>query len=98
MDEARVEQTIQDHADAVVRGDMETVTNDFCEEMRPQVPEIAKALPLPASEAEVRSLEVGDDEAVARIQYKGDSGEVTIESHWREIDGRPQIVSGQPVG
>jgi hypothetical protein len=98
MDEASVKQVVDDHADAVVRGDMGHVTNDFCEEMRPQVPELGRALPLPVSEAEVRSLEVGADEAVARIYYKGDSGEITIESRWREIDGRPQIVSGQPVG
>lgn len=97
MDEANVKQVVEDHADAVVRGDMDHVTNDFCEEMQPQIPEIGKALPLPASEAEVRSLEIGPDEAVARIYYKGESGEITVESRWREIDGRPQIVSGAPV-
>jgi hypothetical protein len=98
MDEAKARSQIQDHADAVVRGDMDHVVGDFCEEMRPQVPGIAKELPMPVKSAEVLSVDVGDEESVAQIKYTGDSGELTIQSHWREIDGRPQIVAGKPLG
>jgi hypothetical protein len=97
MDEQQTRKCVQDHADAVVRGDFDHVTADFIEEMRPMVPEIGKSLPMPVGSAEVRSLEIGDDECVAEIQYAGDAGSVTIRSRWREVDGRPQIFEGQPV-
>jgi hypothetical protein len=58
MDEANTKDTIQRHAEAVERGDLETV---------------------------------------ARIHYAGDTSEVTIQSHWRDIDGRPRIVQAGPV-
>jgi hypothetical protein len=41
MDEATTRDHIQKHADAVVRGDMDAVTSDFSEELRPRVPQIA---------------------------------------------------------
>jgi hypothetical protein len=98
MDDAKTRQQIQDHADAVVRGDMDHVFGDFSDELRPQAPEIAKELPTPVKSAEVLSVDVGDEESVAQIKYTGDSGELTIQSHWRELGGRPQIVAGKPVG
>jgi hypothetical protein len=48
--------------------------------------------------AEVVSLEVGESESVAVIRYAGDSGEVSIRSHWRDQDGRPMIFAGEPIG
>ncbi len=97
MDEAQTRTCVQEHADAVLRGDIEAVTNDFVEELRPQVPTLAQGLPLPVSSAEVLSVEVGADESVAMIRYTGDSGQVTIRSHWQDRAGRPQIVAGEPV-
>lgn len=98
MDDTSTRDHIQKHADAVVNGDMDAVIADFSEELRPQVPELAKALPLPVTSAEVLSVEVGDSETVAMIRYSGDSGEVTIRSQWQDQGGRPQIVAGGPVG
>jgi hypothetical protein len=97
MDEQQTRKCVQDHADAVVRGDFDHVTEDFRPDLRPQVPQIGASLPQPVTSAEVRSLEVGDDESVAEIHYAGDSGSVTIRSHWQEIDGRPMIVAGEPI-
>jgi hypothetical protein len=97
MDESTTRRHVQEHADAVVRGDMDHVVGDFVEEMRPQVPQIAQSLPLPVTSAEVLSVEVGD-ESVARIRYTGESGSVTIQSRWRDVDGRPEIFAGEPVG
>jgi hypothetical protein len=97
MDDATTRDHVQQHADAVVRWDTDFITEDFAEELRPQIPQIAQALPQPVKEAEVLSVEVGDDESVALIRYTGDSGEVTIRSRWREVDGRPRIVAGEPV-
>jgi hypothetical protein len=100
MDEAKARSHIEAHADAVARGDMDAVIADFAEELRPQVPELApQLLPLPVTEAEVVSIETGDEETVARIRYTGESGQqATLRSVWREIDGRPLIVNVEPEG
>ena len=97
MDDSKTRQVIQAHADAVVSGEFDHVIADFTEELRPQVPEIAKALPQPVESAEVMSVEVGDEETVAHIRYSGSGQEATIRSHWRDEDGTPRIVAGQPV-
>lgn len=98
MDEIKTREHIQAHAEAVERGDMDAVVADFSEELRPQVPEIAKVLPQPVTSAEVVSLEVGDGEGVAQIRYSGDTGEVTIRSRWQDQGGHPVIVGAEPVG
>jgi hypothetical protein len=97
MDEQQTRSAVQAHADAVVRGDFGHVTEDFIEEMRPQVPQIGKALPKSVTAAHVRSLDIGDEESVAEIHYEGADGAVTIRSHWRDVDGRPQIFAGEPL-
>jgi hypothetical protein len=97
MNESKARECIQAHADAVVSGDFDHVVADFSEELRPQVPEIAKLLPQPVESAEVVSVEPGDDEAVAQIRYSGAGQDVTIRSYWQERDGTPQIVKGEPV-
>jgi hypothetical protein len=98
MDEANTRSHIEQHADAVVRGDINAIVSDFSEDLRPQVPQLAQALPQPVTAADVLNLEVGDEESVARIRYSGKGGTVTIQSHWREFDGRPLIVHAEPVG
>jgi hypothetical protein len=98
MDDQQTRNHIQQHADAVVRGDMDAVVADFTESMRPQVPSLAQVLPMPVTAAEVLSVEVGDTEAVAMISYTGAPGEVTIRSRWQDEGGRPVIVHAEPAG
>lgn len=98
MDESRTRNHIQAHADAVVRGDMDTVVADFSDELRPQVPELAKGLPQPVAAAEVLSLDVGEAESVATIRYSGDSGELTLRTRWHDGTSHPLIVHIEPVG
>ena len=97
MDDSRTREHIQAHADAVVRGDFDHVIADFTEQLRPQVPEIAKALPQPVERAEVLSVEIGDEESIAQIKYSGGGQDTTIRSHWRDEGDTPRIVAGQPV-
>src|SRR5665811_1628365 len=98
MDETKTREHVQAHAEAVERGDMDAVVADFSDELQPQVPEIAKALPQPVTSAEVVSLEVGEGEGVALIRYSGDTGELTIRSRWQDQGGRPVIVAAEPAG
>ena len=98
MDEASTREHVEEHGRAVVRGDMDAVIADFTKELQPQVPQIAQALPMPVTAADVLSLNVGEEESVAMIRYSGDSGEVTVRSRWRDEGGRPVIVHAEPVG
>jgi hypothetical protein len=97
MDAQQTRDHIQQHADAVVAGDMDAVVADFTESMRPHVPEIAKALPQPVTSADVLSVEVGETESVAKIRYAGEDSEVTIRSRWQDEGGRPVIVQAEPA-
>ena len=97
MDEATTRDHVQKHADAVVRGDMDAVVADYSEELRPQLRQIAQALPRPVTSAEVLSVDTGDPVSVAMIRYSGDSGGVTIRSHWQVQGGRPVIVEVAPA-
>jgi hypothetical protein len=97
MEEATTRDHVQKHADAVVRGDMDAITADFSEELRPQVPQLAQGLPQPVTEAEVLSVDVGDPQSVAMIRYSGHTGTVTIRSTWQDEGGRPVIVRAEPA-
>jgi hypothetical protein len=97
MDDRKTRGHIQAHADAVVRGDMDTVVADFSEELRPQVPELAKGLPHPVTAAEVLSLDIDEAESVATIRYSGDSGELTLRTRWQDATEHPVIVHIEPV-
>jgi hypothetical protein len=70
---------------------------DFTEDLRPHVPEIAKALPQPVTSAEVLSLDVGETESVAMIRYSGGTSDVTIRSRWQDEGGRAVIVHAEPA-
>lgn len=98
MDESTTRSHIESHADAVVRGDMDAVIADFSEDLRPQVPQLAQALPQPTTSAEIQSIDIGDDESVSTIKYSGASSAVTIRARWRDEAGRPVIVHAEPVG
>ena len=97
MDDRKTRDHIQAHADAVVRGDMDTVVADFSEELRPQVPQLAQGLPQPVTAAEVLSLDIEDAESVATIRYSGDSGELTLRTRWQDDTEHLVIVHIEPV-
>lgn len=97
MDEARTKDQIQRHAEAVERGDFDTVIGDMSEELQAQAAQITQTLPQPVTSATVLSVEVGDDQTVARIHYAGETKEVTIQSHWRDVEGGPTIVHAEVV-
>jgi hypothetical protein len=98
MDEAQARDHIHQHADAVVRGDVDAILADFSEDMRPDVPQIIQqVLPQPVTKAEGLNIDIGDSEAMALIRYSGDTGEVTVRSRWQEQAERPVIVHAEPV-
>jgi hypothetical protein len=97
MDDQQARDHITQHAEAVVRGDMDAVMADFSTDLRPRVPELVQGLPRPVTSADVLSVEVGETESVAMIRYAGDTGEITVRSRWQDGGGRPLIVHAEPA-
>ena len=97
MDEVPARKHAEAHAKAVVDGDMDAVTADFVPELRGRVPEIAKQLPRPTTDAEVVKFDMADDAATVHIKYSNDDESLTIQTTWEEHDGRPMIVDGKPL-
>jgi hypothetical protein len=97
MDDQRARDHITQHAEAVVRGDIGAVVEDFSTDLRPHVPELVQGLPQPVTSADVVSVESGETETVAMIRYAGDTRAVTVRSRWQDEDGRPVIVHAEPV-
>lgn len=98
MDEATTRSHIEAHADSVVRGDTDAILADFAEELRPQVPQLAQALPQPTTSADIQDIEIGQAESVSTIRYSGEDAAVTIRAQWQDQDGRPVIVHAEAVG
>jgi len=99
MDEAMIRDHIQKHAEAAVRGDMDTVAADFSEDLRPNLPILARALPGPLVSAEVVGVTFGDPVIVSLIRYSGESGEFTYRNDWQDLGGaHPVIVHVAPAG
>jgi hypothetical protein len=97
VDEVPTRKIVEAHAKAVVDGDMDAIVADFAPDMRGQVSDIAEQLPQPTTDADVRKVDVEDDHADVEIQYSNDDTSLTVRTRWEEIDGRPMIVSGEPV-
>lgn len=98
MDDAATRDHIQKHVDAFLRGDMDMVAADFSDELRPQLPQLAAALTEPVTGAELLSVDVGDERAVALIRYSSAAGGVTFRSEWQDLGGaHPVIVEAAPA-
>jgi hypothetical protein len=68
MHESKVEDHVRQHADAVVRGDMDAVVGDFAEALQPRVPELAQDLPQPVESADVLEVDVGNSETSSTMR------------------------------
>jgi hypothetical protein len=97
MDEVPTRNHAEAHAKAVVDGDMDAVVADFVPDLRSKVPELAKALPDPTTEAEVLKCDVGENQSKVEIRYANDDGGLTIRTTWEEVEGRPMIVDAAPA-
>ncbi|WCB95404.1 hypothetical protein DSM104299_04147 [Baekduia alba] len=97
MDETRTRDHIQQHADAVLRGDMEAVLADFSQELRPRFPELAKGLPQPVTAARVLTLDVGDQKSVAVIGDGGTTAKSRSGPTGATSADSPVIVHAEPA-
>ena len=89
-------QAVRQHADAfseaLQAGDIERATSHFSRELHANLGPTIALLPLPISEAVVESVEVGGSGYVVMLRLTGDSGEVLLQTRWKDRDGTPTIV------
>jgi hypothetical protein len=92
MEVATIRDRCQDHADAMVAGDLERAAEDLTDSGRADAAAVMKAIPRRLDSARVMNVSANGDEAVADIVYTGEGRDVTVRSTWAEIDGRPYIT------
>jgi hypothetical protein len=97
MDQTAMEQNAEQHANAVVRGDMQAVAADLAPALRPSLPEIGKLLPSPTTDANVMSVDAKDDHCMVEIKYTGADKSITVRSRWEDVDGQSFIVEAAPI-
>lgn len=78
---------------ALVRGDIETATADFSDELRRNLGEVIALLPLPATAAAVESIERGGSSAwVVVLRLDGEAETVQVQTRWKDRDGTPTVI------
>lgn len=81
----------------MVAKEWERAGSDVVADIQSTVPGVMKQLPRPIERAEVVSVEIRGEDAVALIRYVGADQEATVESTWAEREGRPMIVKLEVV-
>ena len=92
MDEGSVREHANQHANAVMSGDMATAARDLTDSGKAAAPAVMKDMPRPVTSVEVTKLEQEGDTVIAHIAYRGEEAEHIVASHWEDQDGRPMIV------
>ena len=97
MDQELVREHAQAHCAALVAGDFDRAAVDLSNELRSNLGTLIALMPLPLTEATVESVDVGGSGVVATLHLVGESGEMQLQTRWKERDGRPTIVEASRV-
>ena len=92
MDEGAVREHANQHANAVMSGDMGAAARDLTDEGKAAAPAVMKDMPRPVTGVEITKLEREGERYVAHIAYRGEDVQHNVASHWEDRDGRPMIV------
>jgi hypothetical protein len=93
VDEDTIRRRAEEHAQAVVAGDLRRAGRDLSEEAARHAPAIMAALPRPLTGCEVVEVRAADDGYRAAIDYRGEGASTTVVSRWRDVSGDPTIVA-----
>ena len=94
-------QVVREHAEsyctALLDGDMTRAAEELSRELQANLGPLVAILPLPLTEATVVSVEVGGSGYVAMLRLVGASGEIELQTRWKDRDGRPTVVEASHV-
>lgn len=91
MNEQVVRDRAQAYVDALLAGDVDRAVQVFSEGLQHNLGPIMAQLPLPLSEAEVESVEMGGSSYLAILHLVGET-DVRFQTRWKERNGQPTIV------
>ena len=95
------EQLVRDHAqatcDALLAGDIGKAAEEMSKELRANLGSIVGMLPLPLTEATVESIEMTPTGYRTVLHLVGEGGTLSLETRWKDRDGRPTIVEASRV-
>jgi hypothetical protein len=78
---------------ALVGGDVDRAMADVSDELRRNLGEVISLFPLPATDAQVASIERGGSSAfVAVLELVGETETVQVQTRWKERDGHPTLI------
>jgi hypothetical protein len=97
MDEQAVREHAQAHCDALLAGDIGKAAEEMSKELRANLGSIVGMLPLPLTEATVESLEMTPHGYRAVLHLVGEGGTLSLETRWKDRDGRPTMVEASRV-
>ena len=97
MDPQTVREHAQTYCDALLSGDMTQAAESLSRELQQNLGSLIAILPLPLVEATVESVEVGGSSYVAMLHLIGESGEIELQTRWKDRDGKPTIVEASHV-
>jgi hypothetical protein len=92
MDDDAVRDQATAFADALVAGDVDRAIEHLSKELRRNLGEVLALFPLPASEAELESVDHGGSGYTVVIRLVGDSEETRVQTRWKDREGRPTII------
>jgi len=92
MDDVAVRAQAQAFCDALLAGDVDRAIEHFSAELHRNLGEVIALLPLPATEAEVESVEAGGPGYNVVLRLVGETETVLVQTRWKDRDGTPTIV------
>jgi hypothetical protein len=92
MDENEVRSSAQAVGDALVDGNVDAAIGYLSDELKRNPGEIVAMLPLPATEAEVVSVERPGPAVVTVLHVAGETADDELQLRWKDRDGEPKIV------
>jgi hypothetical protein len=97
MDPQAVREHAEAYCDALVSGDMGRAATHLSHELQANLGSLISILPLPLTEATVESIDAGGSGSVVVLRLVGESGEIGLQTRWKERDGVPTIVEASHV-
>jgi hypothetical protein len=92
MDEQSVREHAQAHCEALLAGDIGKASQEMSRELQQNLGPLVAMLPLPLTSATVESVEMTGKAYRAVLHLVGDEGEISLETRWKEREGRPTMV------
>lgn len=92
MDAPTVRTRAEAQCEALLAGDIDRAFEALSEQLRANMGEVIAQLPLPVTAATVESVELAGSGYLAVMHLVGETGEVRMNTRWKDRDGEPTIV------